>query len=293
MAVTARPGYTTGSVTSADGTIIGYRQFGQGPGVILVHGGMQAAQNFTKLATALAGSCTVYVPDRRGRGLSGPHGEHYGLAAEAADIAALAQQTASRNVFGLSSGALVALRAALARPAIRRVAVYEPPLSVDHSVPLDWVARYDREVARGRLGPAAVTAIRGTQTAPAALRFTPRPVLDALFATLLRLPGAQASRDGHGEQVPLRALVPTMHYDAQLAAESEGTLPAYAALSAEVLLLGGSQSPAYLKTSLDALAGVLPGARRAELPGCDHLAPDNRGQPERVAAELRRFFTAR
>ena len=54
-------------MTSRDGTIIGYRQLGRGPGVIAVHGGMQAAQNLMKLAGALADSFTVYLPDRRGR----------------------------------------------------------------------------------------------------------------------------------------------------------------------------------------------------------------------------------
>ncbi|MEU1641010.1 alpha/beta hydrolase, partial [Nonomuraea sp. NPDC005701] len=58
-------------VRSADGTTIGYRRSGRGPGLILVHGGMQASQHFTKLAAALSTEFTVYVPDRRGRGLSG------------------------------------------------------------------------------------------------------------------------------------------------------------------------------------------------------------------------------
>jgi hypothetical protein len=44
----------TGSVTSRDSTTIGYRQFGEGPGIIVVHGGVQAAHNFTKLAEALS-----------------------------------------------------------------------------------------------------------------------------------------------------------------------------------------------------------------------------------------------
>jgi hypothetical protein len=79
--------------------------------------------------------------------------------------------------------------------------------------------------------------------------------------------GKAASRD----DVPLRALVPTMHCDAQLVIETEGTLQAFTAMPAEVLLLGGSKSPAYLKTSLDALSSVLPHARRVELHGCDHL----------------------
>jgi pimeloyl-ACP methyl ester carboxylesterase len=67
----------------------------------------------------------VYVPDRRGRGLSGPPGDHYGLGAECEDVAALAQVTGARSLFGLSLGAIIALQAALVLPMIRRVAVYE------------------------------------------------------------------------------------------------------------------------------------------------------------------------
>jgi len=62
-------------VVSRDGTTIGYRQMGSGPGLVLVHGGMQASQNLMKLATALAAEFTVCVLDRRGRGLSGPFGD--------------------------------------------------------------------------------------------------------------------------------------------------------------------------------------------------------------------------
>ena len=56
------------------------------------------------------------------------------------------------GLFGLSSGAIIALQVALVLPAIRRVAVYEPPLSVNHSTPTGWVGRYDREVAAGQAG---------------------------------------------------------------------------------------------------------------------------------------------
>jgi hypothetical protein len=69
-------------------------------------------------------------------------------------------------------------------------------------------------------------------------------------------------------------------------------LNTYASTPAAVLLIGGSKSPAYLRTSLDALAGVLPRARRIELAGCGHLAPDNSGEPARVADEIRPFFAS-
>ncbi len=38
--------YATSSVTSKDDTVIGYRQLGNGPGIILLHGGANASQHF-------------------------------------------------------------------------------------------------------------------------------------------------------------------------------------------------------------------------------------------------------
>src|SRR3982751_3826500 len=103
--------YTTHTATSADGTTIGYRQLGNGPGLILVHGGMMGSQNLMKLGQALANAFTVYVPDRRGRGLSGPAGD-YSLAKESQDMRAVIKATGATNVFGLSSGAIVTLQTA-------------------------------------------------------------------------------------------------------------------------------------------------------------------------------------
>lgn len=62
------PSYNTNSVTSRDGTTIGYRQLGQGPGIILIHGTIITSQELMTLAEALSDSFTVYLPDRRGYG---------------------------------------------------------------------------------------------------------------------------------------------------------------------------------------------------------------------------------
>ena len=62
--------YTIETVLSQDGTTIGYRQYGHGPGVVLVQGAMGSATNFSQLAEALSDAFTVCVPDRRGRGIS-------------------------------------------------------------------------------------------------------------------------------------------------------------------------------------------------------------------------------
>jgi hypothetical protein len=47
-----------------------------------------------------------------------------------------------------------------------------------------------------------------------------------------------------------------------------------AALRAEILLLGGSKSPAYLDMALDALEHVLPHLRRVTLTGLRHTGPE-------------------
>lgn len=313
-----------GSVVSRDGARIAYRRVGEGPAVVLLHGGAQAAQNLMRLAQALADEFAVYVPDRRGRGRSGPPSDGYGLRVECEDVEALLTETGARFVFGLSSGALIALQAALTLPTIERVALYEPPLSIDHSTPIGWVARYDREVAEGKLGSAMLTVVRGTETAPRVLRVVPRAVLAPLLNAaarrgsktvqlttptrsvrraalrfLLRPLRKLASKDSSGNptgggkaDVPLGELVPTMHYDAQLVIESEGSLANFRDVQIDVLLLGGSKSPRYLKQSLDGLERTLPQVTRVELAGADHLAPDNSGKPTVVAEQLKRFFGA-
>jgi len=91
----------------------------------------------------------------------------------------------------------------------------------------------------------------------------------------------------------MKELAPTLHYDFQLVVDMSGKLESFRAVRPEVLLLGGSKSPTFLKVALDALEKVLPHVKRVELPGLNHAASwntDRGGQPEPVAQELRRFF---
>jgi pimeloyl-ACP methyl ester carboxylesterase len=275
--------FGTGQVTSADGTRIGYRQFGSGPGLILVHGGLQTSQNFTRLAAALSDVFTVYVPDRRGRGLSGSHGVDYTIRKECEDINALLNRTGAHNLFGLSSGALIVLQAALTFPAIYKVALYEPPLPTDRSSPATWAPRYEKELAEGKLASAMVTIIKGTGDS-SIVSALPRFILEPMMTLAIR------SESSQSDEVPLKTLIPTVHFDTQLVAEMEGSLENFKAIRAEVLLLGGSKSQAYLKAALDASGSVLPHARRVEYPGLGHLATDNDGKPELIAQDLHRFF---
>jgi pimeloyl-ACP methyl ester carboxylesterase len=278
--------YGKHSVVSRDGTTIGYRQLGSGPGLVLVHGGMQASQNFMKLATALSDDFAVYVLDRRGRGMSGPFGNDYGLQRECEDLQAVLLQTNTQFVFGLSSGAIICLQAALTVPEIRKAALYEPPLPISGSSPASWVDAFDTEIAKGDLGAALVTALKGTETSRV-FDLIPRAILVPLMRHAVR--AADPTRV-MGDDVHPLALIPTMHYDAQLVREMEGKLEQFKDVNVEVLLLGGSRSPLYLRHALAALAGVLPKCRRVKLGGVGHIAADNGGKPELVARELRRFF---
>jgi pimeloyl-ACP methyl ester carboxylesterase len=290
---TAREAYATGAVTSQDGTRIGYRQYGQGSGIVLVQGGMGSAHNFHQLAGALADAFTVYVPDRRGRGLSGPYSNDYGIQKDVDDVDALLTKTGAHALFGLSTGGLIGLRAALTLPAIQRVAIYEPALSVNGSTPLGWVKRYEREMAQGKVAAALITGMKGPQMGPPIFNLIPRWLLERFAARML----AREEKEGLGDYLPMRTLAPTLHHDAQLLNEMSVTLESYRALQAPVLLLGGSKSPAFQKVSLDALAKVLPHVTRAEFPGLGHAGPWNHdrqrnpgGKPELVAQALRRFF---
>src|SRR5829696_7365504 len=119
---------TTGSVMSADGSRIGYRRLGGGPAVILLHGGVNASQHMMKLGRALADAFTVYLPDRRGRGMSVGFGPAYGIEREDEDLAALVEHTGAECVFGPANGGLFALHGAIGLGQVRRVAAYEPLL---------------------------------------------------------------------------------------------------------------------------------------------------------------------
>jgi pimeloyl-ACP methyl ester carboxylesterase len=97
MSGAKKPTYAKNAVTSKDGTSIGFRQLGDGPGVVILHGGALASQHYMKLSAALADEFTVYVPDRRGRGMSGPYGPHYCIEREDEDLDAIIATAAPSN----------------------------------------------------------------------------------------------------------------------------------------------------------------------------------------------------
>lgn len=279
--------YVTGSVISKDGTTIGYRQVGHGPAVVVLHGGMSSGYNHVQLAEALADTYTVYLPDRRGRGLSGPYGKDDNIQKDVEDMDSLLAKTGARYVFGLSAGALIWLKAGLTLSALHKAAIFEPPL--DDSIPSAVMTRFDREMAQGKVTAALITAMKGAQAGPPILNIMPRWLLELLTNMAMK----NEDKKVNGDYVPVRTLAATMHHDFRLVVEMSGKFECFKAMRADVLLLGGSKSPAYLKIALDALEKALPRVKRVEFPGLGHAASwntDRGGQPEPVAQELRRFF---
>jgi pimeloyl-ACP methyl ester carboxylesterase len=283
---------TANCVSSKDGTSIGYHQLGRGPGVVMLHGAMESARSHTRLAEALADAFTVYLPERRGHNLGDPFRTNYSMRKEVEDLDSLLAKTGAHNVFGVSAGGLIALQAALSLPAIHKVALYEPALIVNGSASTAFLTRYDREITQGKVAAALVSGMKGAQLGPPAFNAIPRWLLELLTTLAMK----QEEKQAKAGDVTMRKLAPTLHYDFQLAAEMAESLENFKAVGADVLLLGGSESPAWLKVALDALEGVLPHVRRIEFPGLNHggssddSSTNRGGQPELVARELRRFF---
>src|SRR5918912_3183200 len=114
-----------GKVTSSDGTEIAYDRLGSGPAVILVCGGSVDHTANAPLAEQLAQHFTVYNYHRRGRGESGDTAP-YAVEREIEDLEALIGKAGgSAFVFGYSSGAILAVRAAAHGLAISQLVLYD------------------------------------------------------------------------------------------------------------------------------------------------------------------------
>lgn len=276
-------------VESRDGTRIGYHTVGHGPGLVLVQGAMGTAQNFAQLADALASDFSVHVPDRRGRGLSTlPFTHAHSIQRDVDDVASLLRETGARFVFGLSSGAIITLAALTELPEIQRAVLYEPPL-YPGPAPTEAIARFNKEVEHGQLDAAMVTMMGVVGLGPGVLAIIPRPLLRLASKVVLALDRRRA----RAPYAPLHELLPAMRFDFRAVQEMAGKLGTLASLNADVLLLGGSKSPRYLRDALVALEQTLPRRQRLELAGLDHSAPwnlDRGGQPEVVAKAIREFL---
>jgi pimeloyl-ACP methyl ester carboxylesterase len=224
--------------------------------------------------------------------LPGPNPKTYNIQKEVEDLDALLTKTGTHNVFGVSAGGIICLQAALMLPSIRKVAVYEPALVVNNSISTDFFPRYQREIAQGKTAAALITGMLGGQLGPAFMQKMPRWFLEFVSNMSMRSEDKKAKPG----DITMRMLAPTLHYDFSLVIEMAEKLATFKAINSDVLLLGGSESPAWLKLALDALEKVVPNVKRVEFPGLNHgsssdLSSTNReSHPEIIANEMRRFF---
>jgi len=115
-------------VPSKDGTPIAVECAGDGPNLLIVHGGTGDRTRWTPLFPLLAPRFRVCAMDRRAHGASGDSAE-YSLRKEAEDVAAVVDSRPGPVfVLGHSFGAVCAFEAAFLTNKIGRLVLYEPPL---------------------------------------------------------------------------------------------------------------------------------------------------------------------
>jgi len=292
---TKRVAWKSGTVTSADGGVISYRQIGQGPGLILVHGGMETWQSHKDLARALADSFTLYLADRRGRGATCDPGPDYGIQTEVNDVEALARKTGARYIYGLSSGAIIALQSALKLGGMfDKIIVFEPPpMAVDPERHNRLYAQFQEELKRDDIASALMTGMRMTLMGPLVFQFIPywmaRPFLNWY------LEREEAGNEEHVKagQLPLKSMVPTMNCDFKLVQDMVQSLETFVALEPRLLILSGTASRPFLIQSCEELEATVPDATHVRLQGLTHGASGNKdaeGQPDIVAKAMRDFL---
>lgn len=138
-------------IMSKDGTTIAFEKSGQGPAVILVNGAMGYREFFggRPLAAELSKEFTVYDYDRRGRGES-TDTHPYAVEREIEDIEALIDEAGGTvYLYGISSGAVLALTAAakLGAAKVAKLALYEPPFNSSDDKAKQDFARYTKRMA--------------------------------------------------------------------------------------------------------------------------------------------------
>ncbi len=260
------------SVISRDGTRIAYDELGGGPPVILV-GGAFNTRTFgpnKSLAPLLEEHFTVINYDRRGRGGSTDTAP-YAVEREIEDLQALIEVSGgSAHVFGISSGAALALEAANSGLAIEKLALYEAPFIVDDSrdpVPDDYLPKLEGMLAADRRNDAIRLFLRQGVGVP------------AVFVAMMRMMPVWSK---------LKAVAPTIIYDATLVNDYRRGEPLpsdrWASLTLPTLVAVGGKSPEWMRNAMRELAGVLDAEHRT-LEGQTHIV-----KAEALAPVLVEFF---
>jgi pimeloyl-ACP methyl ester carboxylesterase len=246
------------TVVSKDGTPIAFDRRGQGAAVILVDGALcsRAMGPSTPLAELLSKNFTVFTYDRRGRGDSGDTAP-YAVEREVEDLEALVTQAGGTAfVYGVSSGAALALDAAKRTSGIKKLALYEAPFIVDGSrdpVTKAYWALIDESIAEDRRGDAVKLFLKAVG-------------VPSIVVALMRLMPVWSK---------LKAVAHTLPYDGALVQEYQRgkRLPTteWASVTMPTLVADGGNSPAWMRNAMKELAEVLPNAQYKTLPGQTHM----------------------
>ncbi len=258
------------SATSADGTQIAYDQQGSGPAVIIVDGAMSTRSGKAALRMLLAERLTVFGYDRRGRGDSGDT-LPYAVDREINDIQALiAVAGGTAALYGHSSGAALALDAAVQLGgSVSKVAIYEAPYNDDPAARQAWrryLGQLAEALAAGRHGEAV-----------------------ALFLAYVGTPAEQI--DGMRQQdfwPAMAALAPTLGYDHAAILGQEAAVPTdrAARLSVPTLVMYGAASFPFMAQTARTLQHAIPHAELRVLEGQEHNV-----SPSALAPVLLEFLT--
>jgi pimeloyl-ACP methyl ester carboxylesterase len=255
--------------SSNDGTKIAGRVQGQGPPLVLVHGGLGDGDvSWLFMLPFLVEHFTCFLMSTRGRGLSGDSADH-SRERQFEDVAAYLDSIGEPvAAFGHSSGALWALGGAALSPSrVRALALYEPPFPrLEPPMTDDQYARVTAALNDGRLAD-------GVQIATGEIIGLSADEV-ALFSTPGVAERAQAALPVLVQEVPE---VNRAFDDATLKK-----------LAMPVLVLQGARSRVEFKNAARQLTERLADARGAEVAGAGHLGPLT--APEAVARELVGFF---
>jgi pimeloyl-ACP methyl ester carboxylesterase len=263
------------TVVSRDGTQIAFDRSGEGPPLIIVDGALCYREFGPSgpLAALLSPHFTVYTYDRRGRGESSDTAP-YAVEREVEDFQAIVNEAGgSAYVYGVSSGAALALDAAAHGVDIKKLAVYEAPFIVDDTrtpFPVNIVAQLAQPVAAGRPGDAVKI-------------FMKMVGVPAFFIAIMRFMPAWSK---------LKAVAHTLPYDLSIVGDSGSgkPLPSNRWMTATVptLVMDGGKSPAWMRNAMQALGEVLPNAQHRTLEGQTHIL-----KPKVMAPVLMEFFERR
>jgi pimeloyl-ACP methyl ester carboxylesterase len=270
---------TSHIVLSRDGTRIGYLSVGSGPSVLVIPGVLSVAADYSAFARALSEHFAVHTIERRGRGVSGPQGDDYSIAKECEDVLALQSETGASFVVGHSYGGLVALEVARNNEAFKKIAVYEPGVSIDASMPTAWMPGYEQKLAEKKKVDALVEFTLAD--APRHIQKTPRWLMKLILLTLV-----SSSR----QYRKMLDLLDQNLREWREISRLDNSCEHYRDIAAGVLLMYGGKSDSDAVTlAMERLAAILPHAEKKEFPRLDHFGIE-RTAPREVAKAVSDYF---